>query len=181
MRRLLITGSRKFTDRDTIHRELAARFAPDIVLVSGHAYGADAFCEEVWAELGGRVELYPADWRKHGRRAGLIRNERMAELPGIRECVAFTIDNSSGTAHMITTARNHGIEVSEYTHTAEHDDYQAGLMWKAGQLVEARNYLQRCRIRHPGKAELWNQRDRQILDEIDRRQAQQSLFNLEAS
>ena len=179
MKRLLITGSRTFSDSATVRAALEPRYSPEIRLVSGHADGADKLCEAAWEALGGRVEQFPADWKKYGRRAGLIRNERMGALPGIRECLAFHLDNSHGTGHMIGVARNYGIDVTVFGHSAEWDDYLAGQLWKAGRLTEARDYVQRCRIRHPDEIPLWHERAAQIQAEIQRREPQAALFGME--
>jgi hypothetical protein len=62
-----------------------------------------------WAESQGvTVEAYPADWKKHGRAAGPIRNQRMLdENPDI--LVAFP--GGKGTADMVARARKASLTV----------------------------------------------------------------------
>lgn len=50
---------------------------------------------------------FPADWDKHGRAAGLIRNARMLSESDPRVVVAFSPDLnfSRGTADMVAKAR----------------------------------------------------------------------------
>jgi hypothetical protein len=182
MKRLLITGSQNWTDEATIRRELASRYEPGMVLVSGHCpKGADPICESVWEELGGRVERHPADWKKHGRRAGLIRNARMVRL-GAGECLAFNQDGSGGTSHCSGEAHYAGIPVSTHQPSAENYDYQAGVLFRAGRPEEAAHRIQRARIIYPHspERELWDKRGAQIQAAIDARADQQALFGREA-
>lgn len=96
MKRLLITGSRSWTDYATIDAELAAVWhqwgrPSDIVLVSGGCpRGADRLCELVWGIKGWTVERHPvtaAEWAA-SRAAGFDRNARMVAL-GADACRAF--------------------------------------------------------------------------------------------
>lgn len=114
--RIIVCGSRHWTDRKAIADKLYdvvternLRF-PDPVIVHGAAKGADRLCEDEAGKAGLLVEAHPADWEAHGKRAGLIRNEQMAELGAVL-CVAFWDGRSTGTAHMMDTARRHGIPV----------------------------------------------------------------------
>lgn len=79
--RLLVCGSREWTDRNAIARELIS-LAPDVV-IHGDARGADIVAGTVayqWAideRRTLRIEPYPADWTRDGKAAGPIRNARM--------------------------------------------------------------------------------------------------------
>lgn len=87
--RLLITGSRTWTDRAVIRDALRAWWDstgrdPEAVLVSGKCpKGADRICEEVWAHNGLTLELHPAKWRKpdgsQDMGAGYTRNKAMVD------------------------------------------------------------------------------------------------------
>lgn len=120
--RLLITGSRDWDDRHTI--EVALRMVAethadvcnldDLVLVSGACpNGADRICEEVWEEHHGKVERHPADWQRHGKSAGFVRNEEMVDL-GAQLCIAFIKNNSRGASMTARLAEQAGIEVMRY-------------------------------------------------------------------
>jgi len=173
--RLLVTGSRAWTDENTIRRELTARFAPDVILVSGACpRGADAICERIWQEFGGRVERHPAEWRKYGRGAGFRRNSYMARL-GARECLAFIQDSSSGASHAADVAQTAGIPVRRQHPSAEDMDYRAGLAWRAGDLDRAADLIRQARLCHPERGDLWARRDSRIQAEIDRREARLRL------
>lgn len=79
--RLLVCGSRDWTDFNAIVRELIA-LSPD-ELIHGAAPGADRIAGDVayrWAMAERRtlrILAYPADWNLDGKAAGPIRNARM--------------------------------------------------------------------------------------------------------
>ena len=54
--------------------------------------------------------LYPADWERHGRAAGPIRNEEMAEVSDA--LIAFWDGKSRGTKSMIEIAMRKGLQVA---------------------------------------------------------------------
>lgn len=109
MKRVIVCGSRRWHDRPAISERLG-ELDPGAVIVHGNAQGADRIAADEAGKWGMLVEPHPADWNRHGKRAGLIRNEEMAEL-GADLCIAFWDGSSTGTAHMIEEARRHGIPV----------------------------------------------------------------------
>ena len=121
--RMLVTGSRDWTDKRTIRKVLLrvwkdAGSPEDVVLVSGACpTGADAYAEVVGAAYGWTVETHPADWTK-GRSAGPIRNQAMVDL-GADICVAFPKGDSRGTAHCMRVAKKAGIPVLTYYENLE--------------------------------------------------------------
>lgn len=110
--RVIVAGSRSFTDYDllcrTLDRLLAARM-PDVTIISGGARGADSLAEQYAVARGLTVVVYPADWKTHGRAAGPIRNEIMAQ--NADALAAFWDGESKGTADMVSRARQHGLPV----------------------------------------------------------------------
>lgn len=110
--RVIVCGSRRWTDRKAIADRLAdlvLEHAPDYpVIVHGAARGADRIAEDEAGKAGLVTEPHPADWDRHGKRAGVIRNEEMAAL-GANLCIAFWDGQSTGTADMLERARKHGI------------------------------------------------------------------------
>ncbi|MBY0514854.1 MAG: DUF2493 domain-containing protein [Gemmataceae bacterium] len=108
--RVLITGGRDFGDRELLFGALDRLHAAHgfTALIHGDAKGADRLAGE-WADARGvSVEAHPADWKKHGRGAGPIRNQKMLEQkPGL--VVAFP--GGKGTADMVRRAKEAGIEV----------------------------------------------------------------------
>ena len=77
---LLVCGSRDYDDANYLNGvlDLLLRKYPDLALVEGEALGADAR-SRIWAtERGVHVHRFPADWARHGKRAGYLRNAEMA-------------------------------------------------------------------------------------------------------
>lgn len=116
-RRLLITGSRDWDDREAIAEALTPYIASDpaAILVSGACpTGSDRMCEEFWQSAGGVVELHPADWNLHGKSAGFKRNAEMVAL-GANACVAFIRNGSRGASHTAALAEKAGIKTRRVT------------------------------------------------------------------
>ncbi|MGJ6968913.1 bifunctional DNA primase/polymerase [Streptosporangium sp. G11] len=116
-RRILLTGSRTWTDTATIRAALAEHWGDGTaVLVTGACpRGADAIAETLWAEQGGHVERHPADWDAHGKRAGILRNADMVAL-GADLCLAFIRDASPGATHAAHLAERADIPICRYPH-----------------------------------------------------------------
>ena len=72
--------------------------------------GADKIVYEEATKLGLMVETHPADWDKHKKSAGPIRNNKMARL-GAQQCIAFWDGTSPGTKDMIDRAQLYNIPV----------------------------------------------------------------------
>lgn len=109
MTRVIVCGSRAWTDRARVADRLF--FLPtDAVIVHGAAKGADRIAEQEAQKLGLLIESHPADWEAHGKRAGFIRNEKMAAL-GAHLCIAFWDGRSRGTLHMVNRAVEYNIPV----------------------------------------------------------------------
>jgi hypothetical protein len=137
--RVLVTGSREFTDYTMICQALdriyegwaQARLAvivdrapfgyfDEFVLVHGACpRGADTYAD-MWGRRrinqgwNIRIERHPADWHL-GRGAGIIRNQHMVNL-GANLVVAFFKwqAGNRGTSHCVGAAMHAGIEVQEY-------------------------------------------------------------------
>ena len=107
MYRLMITGSRTWDDKEVIVHELQfiAKKYKNVVLVSGHAVGADRLAEEVAIGLGWVVEIHEPDWKLNGDSAGYKRNTTMLET-GVQAVLAFHKDGSKGTADAIRKAKD---------------------------------------------------------------------------
>jgi hypothetical protein len=110
MTRLLITGSRDWTDYEFIRERLVALSANHdykLTIVEGGARGADWHAMCVATRYGWPVEEFPADWSK-GRAAGIIRNQQMVDtMPDY--CYAFIRNNSKGATHCANAAKKAGI------------------------------------------------------------------------
>lgn len=112
--RVIIAGCRDFADYEMLKEKcdyyLQNQQLEDIVIVSGHASGADAQGEKYVQERGFQLEIYPPDWKVHGRAAGPIRNAKMASVA--HALIAFWDGKSRGTKNMIDTAKKHNLQVA---------------------------------------------------------------------
>ena len=125
--RVLVCGSRDWDDREAVgvvldgYLDRAVANFDDLVVIEGGATGADR-CAAEW--YGGQVdgqhaihdlvrhESYPADWDRHGKAAGPIRNQQMLDEGKPDIVWAFkSKPESRGTDHMISIARKAGIPV----------------------------------------------------------------------
>lgn len=113
--KVIIAGGRHF-DNYTLLKERCDYFLQNklkecqVIIISGHATGADALGERYAQERGLECEQYPADWKTHGRAAGPIRNAQMAEVADA--LIAFWDGQSRGTANMINLAKSKGLKVA---------------------------------------------------------------------
>jgi hypothetical protein len=122
---IIVCGGRNYADRARVFDVLdkVLRAYKHVQVVHGAARGADSFASE-WAlsrplaaRQGIRATAMPANWNKHGRAAGLKRNEAMLqELFSRRDkwgdkigVVAFP--GGRGTAHMRQIAEAAGVPV----------------------------------------------------------------------
>jgi hypothetical protein len=113
--RVIIAGSRSFSNYELLREHCLFMFQEKmrthrVIIVSGHAHGADSLGERFAKEQGLTVELHPAKWRALGKAAGMIRNVEMARASDA--LIAFWDGRSRGTAHMISFAKRRGLEVS---------------------------------------------------------------------
>lgn len=110
--RVLVCGGRDYSDSEFVHwclNTLHARKAITLV-IHGCASGADTFAEEWTREIDGCTSYgVPADWKKHGSRAGPVRNRLMLEHGKPDLVVAF--DGGAGTRDMTSAATAAGVRV----------------------------------------------------------------------
>lgn len=119
-KRILVTGSRDWTDVAEIRRALEAEWEPGAVLVHGACRGADVMAADLWLDLHGphTQEPHPADWNRYGRRAGFVRNAEMVEA-GADVCLAFIRAESRGATMCADLAERAGIPTLRFTEEAE--------------------------------------------------------------
>ena len=113
--RVIIAGSRSFNDYELLREQCLSILQEKmrthrVVIVSGHARGADSLGERFAKEFSLPFELHPAKWRLLGKAAGMVRNAEMAKCSDA--LIAFWDGESSGTRHMINFARKRGLDIS---------------------------------------------------------------------
>lgn len=142
--RVLVTGSRTWTDTSIIRDALAEVWHPRNVLVHPACRtGADALADACWRYWGGRVERHPAetvyqpcrDDCRHGPRrrdqrgryycpTPPQRRNRLMVASGVDICLAFIQSKSSAATETARLARQAGIPVRLYR-TGLHADFLA--------------------------------------------------------
>lgn len=124
--RLLVFGSRTWTDAETIRKHLAA-IRPDEVIHGGNGgwnerrrrfEGADYLAGREAEALGIPVRTFHAAWQTHGRAAGPMRNQRMLTEGLPDRALGFRMPGESrGTDDMAARVRRAAIplEIVEKT------------------------------------------------------------------
>lgn len=113
--KVIIAGGRHFDDYNLV-KERCNYFLSEkmkshqVVILSGHAKGADTLGERYAQERGLSIDAHPADWEKYGKSAGFRRNAQMAEVADA--LIAFWDGASRGTANMIDLAKRKGLKVA---------------------------------------------------------------------
>ena len=111
--KLIIAGSRDLFGTKLVHDAFVdTKCSAPSKVVCGGAAGIDA-AGRYWAETAGvPVKVFRADWNKHGRAAGPIRNKQMAEYAD--ELLLIWDGKSRGSANMKKQMIAVGKPVFEY-------------------------------------------------------------------
>lgn len=117
---VVVCGSRNWGQYEPIHARLSALPGEheDITIihgacsrmVAGREGSADMLADKAARALGFTVDPNPADWRKHGKAAGPVRNREMLDR-GPDLVLAFQRNGSRGTQDCVDEARRRGIAV----------------------------------------------------------------------
>lgn len=111
-KRTIIAGSRGIKNQALLDKIMTEHEGTVSKVVSGAAPGVDRM-GETWAKSKGvEIDSRPADWDKHGKRAGMLRNLEMAK--NAERLIAIWDGESKGTRQMINEARAKGLEVWVY-------------------------------------------------------------------
>lgn len=115
-KRALVCGGRGFTDSDFVYRtldKLHREHGFDVV-IEGDAKGVDRMAG-YWARCARLTNIKEAvtdaDYREHGRRAPLVRNQRM--LDKHRPDLGIAFPGGHGTADMVRRLNAAHVEVIE--------------------------------------------------------------------
>ena len=108
--KLAIVGSRTFNDYATllyvtnsIKRDNGYTYTE---IVSGGAKGADSLAERYAEQNKIPTKIFRADWNRHGKRAGFIRNVYIIDDCDV--CICFWDGSSHGTKHDIELCKEKG-------------------------------------------------------------------------
>ncbi len=105
-----IVGSRTFNDYEYMKSVL--KWYNIRKIVSGGAKGADKLAERYALEYDIPNQVFEADWNRHGKAAGPIRNKQIIEA--CEELIAFHDGKSKGTMHSIKFAKQNNKPVYIY-------------------------------------------------------------------
>lgn len=104
---IAVTGGRNFNRKTVVWRTLD-RLRPSLVVV-GDASGADSLVRQWARSTGTPVQIFEADWKRYGRRAGPIRNRTMLEVG--RPDMLLVCPGGAGTRNCEALAKQAGIPV----------------------------------------------------------------------
>jgi len=109
--KIIIAGSRTFKNKEYLFKacDQILRNTKHIEIVSGGAKGADQLGELYAKEKDYKLTRFLPDWKKYGKKAGPLRNEKMAKYADV--LIAFWNGTSRGTAHIINIAKENKLQV----------------------------------------------------------------------
>ncbi len=119
MTRVLVCGGRDYLDSIHVCDVLSAIHMANPIshLIQGGAMGADSLARAWARSLKVECTTVEADWAKHGRAAGPIRNQQMLDDWDVHLVVAFP--GGRGTEDMIRRATQKGIRVERHRRASD--------------------------------------------------------------
>lgn len=108
MKTILVCGGRGYNDRRKVYETLDTQEKP-FRIIHGAARGADSLAADYGRDCNIPVTAFLAEWSRHGKSAGYVRNRRMLEEGPAPLVIAFL--GGKGTAHMVKTEREAGVPV----------------------------------------------------------------------
>lgn len=99
MSKVIIAGSRTISDYELVEKIVLESDFVISEIVSGKAPGVDTLGERYAYEYVIPVKQFPADWVRHGKKAGPIRNEDMANYADA--AILIWDGKSPGTKNML--------------------------------------------------------------------------------
>jgi hypothetical protein len=108
---LAVVGSRGFTDYQKLTNTLDEFRSKHPIkgIISGGARGADSLAQRYAEERNIRTQIFLPDWDKHGKIAGILRNQDIVDACNV--LIAFWDGKSRGTKDSINKAKKKGKEV----------------------------------------------------------------------
>lgn len=111
--KVIVAGSRLMFQYKIVEKTLNKVFKgenkEDIEIVQGGAKGADALGKLYAEKYNIDCKEFSANWDLHGKAAGILRNQEMADYSNT--CVVFWDGISRGSRNMIETAKKKGLKV----------------------------------------------------------------------
>ena len=110
----IIAGSRTIVDYQALLDAVVDSNFDITEVVSGGARGVDKMGEVFAQNNNINLRVFPADWEKHGRKAGILRNIEMGDYADA--LIALWDGKSRGTKQMIEYATLKGLRVYVSVH-----------------------------------------------------------------
>jgi hypothetical protein len=110
--KVIIAGGREITNYDLVTCAITRSEFEITEVVSGMARGVDTLAVKYAKDNNLILKEFPADWKKHGKKAGPIRNSEMANYADA--LIAVWDGKSKGTNNMINQAINRKLKVYIY-------------------------------------------------------------------
>ena len=113
MNYVIVAGDRDYIDYDHVRAKMNALWDAigPFELISGNARGVDTVSGNIAADAGITIHDYPADWDKHDKGAGPIRNKAMLNHPATY-LLAFLSPTSRGTQNMVDQAHKANLPIT---------------------------------------------------------------------
>jgi hypothetical protein len=110
---LCISGYRKFEDynkfKEEVDKFIADNGMPE-VMYFGECTGTDKLALQYAIENEIPYQIYYADWKKHGLKAGPLRNQEMITIS--THLLAFLSKDSKGTKSAISLAKKQNVHIT---------------------------------------------------------------------
>jgi len=112
--RIIIAGTRSYKNQEFVNKKIShiiKKLSKDNIefVEGGEPTGVDRRGREFAIEHGFPYKTFEADWDKHNKAAGPIRNREMAEYG--THLIAFWDGKSRGTKNMINEAEKKGLKM----------------------------------------------------------------------
>ncbi len=113
--KVILAGTRHFNNYELLKKRCDRILSnqSDIEIVSGGARGADRLGEIYANEMGYSITRFLAEWNVLGKKAGMVRNEQMAQYADA--LIAFWDGKSRGTYNMIDLAKKYKLKIRVIT------------------------------------------------------------------
>lgn len=116
----IIAGSRVITDLSIVEQAIRESGFEITVVISGGAKGVDTLGEE-WAKKNGiPIIRFLPDWQQFGKKAGILRNQEMADCA---EACIVVHKGTVGSLDMIRKAKRQGIPTYDLDIRQERFDF----------------------------------------------------------
>jgi hypothetical protein len=119
----IIAGGRDVTNPELLEKAIMQSGFTITEVVCGGARGADDLGRK-WAGNGNLipVKLFPAEWDRYGKGAGMVRSKQMAEYADA--LIALWDGVSKGTKNMIELASKRGLKICVFRVDKENEEQQ---------------------------------------------------------